>query len=96
MIQVNSAQPSSPSVPMRFELQGLYLVVDDLEAARADLLERGIDVSEVWHGKGLGAEGHEPGPDPEHRSYSSFASFRDPDGNSWLLQEITQRPRGRD
>ena len=76
--------------------QGLYLIVDDLVAARASLLARGVAVSEIWHGRGLGSEGHEPGLDPERASYRSFASFADPDGNTWLLQEITQRLPGRD
>jgi catechol 2,3-dioxygenase-like lactoylglutathione lyase family enzyme len=74
---------------------GLYLIVDDIEAARAELSSRGAKVSEVWHGKGLGTEGHLPGPDPQHRSYSTFASFSDPDGNTFLLQEITERLPGR-
>lgn len=85
--------------------QGLYLVVSDIEAARRDLLARGIKVSEVFHGaadKYIGSD--EPylfgrirvsGPDPEHRTYRSFASFRDPDGNGWLLQEVTSRLPGR-
>jgi catechol 2,3-dioxygenase-like lactoylglutathione lyase family enzyme len=77
-------------------VQGLYLVVDDIDAARSELRSRGAEVSEVWHGRGLGAEGHLPGPDPDGQSYRTFASFSDPDGNSWLLQEITQRLPGRD
>jgi hypothetical protein len=76
--------------------KNLYLIVDDIEAARADLISRGADVSEIWHGRGLSAEGHEPGPDPDRKSYSTFASFSDPDDNTWLLQEITQRLPGRD
>jgi len=76
-------------------MQGLYLVVEHVDAARADLISHGADVSEVWHGRGLGTGGHVPGPDPERSSYRSFASFTDPDGNSWLLQEITQRLPGR-
>ena len=85
--------------------QGLYLIVSDIEAARNDLLGRGVEVSEVFHGaSGVYAGGDEPylfgrirvgGPDPEQRSYRSFASFRDPDGNGWLLQEITTRLPGR-
>jgi hypothetical protein len=74
----------------------MYLIVDDIDAARDELIKRGADVSEVWHGRGLGTEGHEPGPDPERRSYRSFASFTDPDGNRWLLQEITERLPGRE
>jgi len=76
-------------------VEGLYLVVDDIDAARNDLITSGADVSEIWHGRGLGSEGHEPGRDPGHTSYGSFASFADPDGNRWLLQEITQRLPGR-
>lgn len=80
--------------------QGLYLVVDDVEAARADLVTRGAEVSEVFHDatgvfNQAGGTGRVPGPDPERRSYSSFASFQDPDGNSWVLQEITERLPGR-
>ena len=85
--------------------KGLYLIVSDIEAARKDLLSRGVDVSEVFHGaSGVHAGTDEPylfgrlrvsGPDPEHGSYRSFASFRDPDGNGWLLQEITTRLPGR-
>ena len=75
----------------------LLLAVEDIEAARADLAERGVDVSEIFHGQAFSADGQgrEPGPDPEHGSYSSFASFRDPDGNEWLLQEVTARLPGR-
>jgi catechol 2,3-dioxygenase-like lactoylglutathione lyase family enzyme len=76
-------------------MEGMYLVVDDLDAALAELISRGADVSEIWHGRGLGTEGHEPGPDPERASYRSFASFADPDGNRWLLQEIKKRLPGR-
>ena len=74
-------------------LQGLILVVDDLEAARADLIGRGVDVSAIWHlepGKGPVA-----GLDPERRSYFSRATFADPDGNTWDLQEVTERLPGR-
>jgi catechol 2,3-dioxygenase-like lactoylglutathione lyase family enzyme len=76
-------------------MKGMYLIVDDIAAARAELISHGADVSEIWHGRGLGAGGHLPGPDPDHGSYRSFASFSDPDGNSWLLQEITERLPGR-
>jgi catechol 2,3-dioxygenase-like lactoylglutathione lyase family enzyme len=85
--------------------QGLYLIVADIEAARNDLLARGVRVSEAFHDAGgVYAGPDEPylfgrlrvsGPDPEHRSYRSFASFSDPDGNGWLLQEITARLPGR-
>jgi len=66
-------------------VRGLHLVVSDIEAARAELVERGVDVSEPRHfesGKWV------PGPDPEHRDYNSFADFSDPDGNSWVVQEV--------
>jgi catechol 2,3-dioxygenase-like lactoylglutathione lyase family enzyme len=72
----------------------LYLVVSDVEAARADLIGRGVDVSEVFHRAGPGKPSIS-GRDPERRSYGSFASFSDPDGNSWLLQEVTARLPGR-
>ena len=85
--------------------QGLYLIVSDIAAARDELLGRGVEVSEVFHDQANVYAGEdEPylfgrcrvsGPDPEHRSYRSFASFSDPDGNGWLLQEITTRLAGR-
>jgi catechol 2,3-dioxygenase-like lactoylglutathione lyase family enzyme len=84
--------------------QGLYLIVSDLAAVRKELLSRDIKVSEVFHNEGVYAGPDEPflfgrlrvaGPDPEHRSYRSFASFNDPDGNGWLFQEITTRLPGR-
>ncbi len=71
-------------------VQALHLVVDDLEAGRADLVSRGVDVSEPFH---FGAHGRTPGVEPERRDYGSFASFLDPDGNGWLLQEVTSRER---
>lgn len=74
-------------------LQSLYLVVSDIEAARAELMKRGAAVSETFH-RGAGAE-MLPGLDPERRSYASFATFKDPDGNGWLLQEIRQHLPGR-
>jgi catechol 2,3-dioxygenase-like lactoylglutathione lyase family enzyme len=78
-------------------LQGLYLIVSDIEAARAEISGRGVEISEVFHGGGgfFYKAGREPGPDPQHASYRSFASFADPDGNGWMLQEITQRLPGR-
>jgi catechol 2,3-dioxygenase-like lactoylglutathione lyase family enzyme len=80
-------------------LQDLYLIVEDLDAARAELIGNGAEVSEVWHGRGVGSaggtKGGEPGPDPDRSSYNTFASFKDPDGNGWLLQEIKQRLPGR-
>jgi len=72
----------------------LYLVVSDIEAARAELVDRGADVSEVFHRAGPGTPPLS-GPDPARRSYASFASFSDPDGNGWLLQEVTARLPGR-
>jgi catechol 2,3-dioxygenase-like lactoylglutathione lyase family enzyme len=84
--------------------QGLYLIVSDIQAARKELLDRGVQISEVFHNEGVYAGTDEPflfgsvrvnGPDPQHGSYRSFASFRDPDGNGWLLQEITARLAGR-
>jgi catechol 2,3-dioxygenase-like lactoylglutathione lyase family enzyme len=74
-------------------LQGLLLVVDDIEAARQELADRGIDVSEITHA--LPGEPPQPGRDPEGRSYVSQASFADPDGNLWVLQEVTDRIPGR-
>jgi catechol 2,3-dioxygenase-like lactoylglutathione lyase family enzyme len=74
--------------------QGLYLVVSDIEAARAELVERGANVSEVIHRDGPGQPPLE-GRDPARRSYVSVASFSDPDGNKWLLQEVTVRLPGR-
>jgi catechol 2,3-dioxygenase-like lactoylglutathione lyase family enzyme len=74
-------------------LKGLFLVVDDIESARADLVGRGVEVSEIWHIEP--GTGRVPGLDPERRSYFSRASFSDPDGNEWILQEITQRLPGR-
>ena len=74
--------------------KGLYLIVSDIEAARAELVAHGAGVSEVFHRAGPG-QPPISGRDPEGRSYSSFASFSDPDGNGWLLQEITQRLPGR-
>ena len=80
-------------------VHGTFLVVDNLEAARGELIGRGLDVSQVFHfaGDRLVTEdkGRTPGRDPQGRSYLSFASFRDPDGNSWLLQEVNGRLPGR-
>ena len=75
-------------------VQSLYLVVSDLEAARAELIGRGVDVSEAFHYAGIRGP-RVPGPDPEDRSYRTYASFSDPDGNGWLLQEIKTRHPGR-
>ena len=76
-------------------MKDMYLVVDDLGAARDDLMGRGAQVSEIWHGRGPGGQGRVPGPDPDGGTYRSFASFEDPDGNRWLLQQITERLPGR-
>jgi catechol 2,3-dioxygenase-like lactoylglutathione lyase family enzyme len=85
--------------------QGLYLIVSDVEAARNELVARGVDATEVFHdAAGVYAGTDQPylfgrlrvsGRDPEHRSYRSFVSFSDPDGNGWLLQEVTTRLPGR-
>jgi catechol 2,3-dioxygenase-like lactoylglutathione lyase family enzyme len=89
---VTSAAPGSA--------QGLHLVVTDIDAARAELAACGAEMSEVFHDAGGvfhhgGTEGRVTGPAPEHKSYGSFASFSDPDGNGWLIQEITTRLPGR-
>jgi catechol 2,3-dioxygenase-like lactoylglutathione lyase family enzyme len=79
--------------------QSLYLIVPDIAAARDELLARGVDVSEVFHEGAPGARFHDsgrvPGPAPDRSTYGSFAAFSDPDGNGWLLQEITARLPGR-
>jgi catechol 2,3-dioxygenase-like lactoylglutathione lyase family enzyme len=72
--------------------QRMELVVSDIEAARDDLISRGVEVGELFH---LGEGGPTPGPDPQRASYGSYATFRDPDGNSWLLQEVNERLPGR-
>ncbi len=89
---VTSAEPGST--------QDLQLTVFDIEAARAELVDRGVDVSEPFHDVGgifhhAGTEGRVAGPDPKRSDYGSFASFSDPDGNGWLLQEIKVRLPGR-
>ena len=78
----------SAAAPGSYE--GLHLVVTDLEAARSALVERGIEVGEPFH---FGAEGQSPGLHPERTDYGSFATFDDPDGNTWLLQEVKQHVR---
>lgn len=83
---ITSAEPGSA--------RGLYLVVSDIAAARAELVGRGVQVSDVFHRAGPGKPVIS-GPDPERRSYSTFATFSDPDGNEWLLQEVTTRFPGR-
>jgi len=93
---VTAAEPGS--------VQGLYLIVSDIQAARADLLSRGVEISEVFHpgDEVLGPDEtylfgqlRIPGPAPDHASYRSLASFKDPDGNGWFFQEITTRLPGR-
>src|ERR1700722_3701351 len=92
--KITSAAPGSA--------RGLYLIVSDIEAARKELAARGISVSEVFHPGTPGAQfqpdgdsGRVPGPAPEHGTYRSFVTFSDPDGNGWLLQEVTTRLPGR-
>jgi catechol 2,3-dioxygenase-like lactoylglutathione lyase family enzyme len=70
------------------------LIVSDIEAAYDGLVGRGIDVNDVWHGPPFPVEARQPGPDPERTSYGSFCSFNDPDGNTWLVQEVTTRRPG--
>ena len=70
--------------------QGLHLVTPDIESTRAQLVERGVDVSEVFH---FGPEGRQPGLAPDRADYGTFATFSDPDGNGWLLQEVRQHAR---
>lgn len=89
---VTSATPGS--------VQGLHLIVYDIEAARAELVDRGVEVSEVFHDAGgifhhAGTEGRVTGPDLKRSDYASFASFSDPDGNGWVLQEVKTRAPGR-
>ncbi|MCU1335024.1 MAG: hypothetical protein JWO19_605 [Bryobacterales bacterium] len=90
----------TPAVPG--SAQGLYLIVSNIEAARGELVTRGVEVSEVFHPGTPGAQfqpedtsGRVGGPAPDHATYGSFATFNDPDGNGWLLQEITTRLPGR-
>jgi len=78
-IGISDAEPGS--------YRGTHLVVTDIEAARAELVGRGVEVSEVRH---MTPEGWKPGVDPEHQRYNSFADFADPDGNTWVLQEVPQ------
>ena len=90
-INLTAAAPGSGQSP--------YLIVSDIEAARVDLMARGVEVSEVFHEGSPGARFHEAsrvaGPAPDRSSYDSFASFSDPDGNRWLFQEVTTRLPGR-
>jgi catechol 2,3-dioxygenase-like lactoylglutathione lyase family enzyme len=99
--QVRGVQFTPPGSPASIQftpsssepLQHLLLCVENIEAARAELVDRGIDVSEIWHG----APGQSPAPgrDPEGGSYVSQAAFSDPDRNQWVLQEVTERIPGR-
>ena len=99
--QVRGVQFTPPGSPASIQfspaqaerLQRLLLIVDDIEAARAELVGRGIEVGEIFHA--LPGEAPEPGRDPQGRSYVSQATFSDPDGNGWILQEITERIPGR-
>ena len=79
--------------------QGLHLIVSDIDATRAEIASRGAEISEVFHEDGVfhhpGTEHRISGAHPEHASYASFATFNDPDGNGWVLQEITTRAPGR-
>jgi catechol 2,3-dioxygenase-like lactoylglutathione lyase family enzyme len=88
-----SIQFGQGTTKMSEPLEGLFLVVEDIEAARKDLISRGADVSEIWHIEP--GTGRVSGLDPQRRSYFSRASFADPDGNTWVLQEITERLPGR-
>jgi catechol 2,3-dioxygenase-like lactoylglutathione lyase family enzyme len=71
------------------------LIVSDIKAAHAELVGRGIAASEMWHGAPVPVEARIPGPDPKRTSYGSFFAFNDPDGNAWLVQEVTTRLPGR-
>ena len=74
---------------------GAGLIVSDIEAVHAELAGRGIDTSDIWHGPPFPVEARQPGPDPDRTSYGSFFSLNDPDGNIWLVQEVTKRLPGR-
>ena len=99
--QVRAVQLTPPGSPASIQfspaltdrLQRLLLIVDDVEAAREELVGRGVEVSEIFHA--LPGEAPEPGRDPKGRSYVSQATFSDPDGNQWILQEVTERIPGR-
>jgi catechol 2,3-dioxygenase-like lactoylglutathione lyase family enzyme len=84
---------SGPTAPTHGPLQNLLLIADDIEAARDDLIARGVKVGEIFHTEP--GKGPVPGLDPERKSYASRAAFADPDGNTWVLQEITERIPGR-
>jgi len=90
-----AVQLTPPGSPASIQLDSkplLYLVVSDIEAARAELKSHGVDVSEVFH---RGPSGRANGPDPKRPSYGSLATFNDPDGNAWLIQQVTKRLPGR-
>jgi len=90
-----AVQLTPPGSPASIQLDTaplLYLVVSDIEAARAELVVRGVEVSELFH---RGPQGRVSGPDPERPSYGSLATFSDPDGNAWLIQQVTRRLPGR-
>ena len=99
--QVRAVQFTPPGSPSSIQfgpagadrLQGLLLIVEDVEAARNELVERGVEVGEIFHG--LPGQEPEPGRDPERRSYVSQAILSDPDSNVWVLQEVTERIPGR-
>ena len=99
--QVRAVQFTPPGSPASIQfapagagpLQRLLLVVEDIEAARAELVERGVEVGEIWHA--APGQPPEPGRDPQRRSYVSQAVFSDPDGNQWVIQEVTERIPGR-
>ena len=88
-----SIQFGQGTTSMAGPLQNLLLVVDDIVAARDELIGRGVDVGEPWHLEP--GKGRVEGVDPERRSYNTRAAFADPDGNTWVLQEITERLPGR-
>ncbi len=71
------------------------LVVSDIKVAHQEVTRRGIEASDMWHGAPFPLEARIPGPDPKHASYGSFFAFADPDGNAWLVQEVTTRRPGR-
>jgi hypothetical protein len=89
---VQLTPPGSPASIQLADKPLLYLIVSDIPAARADLVERGVEVSEIFH---RGKQGRFSGTDPELPSYGSLATFSDPDGNAWLLQQVTARRPGR-
>jgi hypothetical protein len=97
--RARAVQLTPPGSPSSIQLGSgpaarFYLAVSDIEAARADFVARGVDASEIFH-RGVGKDSRLSGLDPERRSYASFVTFDDPDGNNWLVQEVTQRLPGR-